>query len=435
MHKNEKSLSLKNIKIKEDLNRNKKYTKINHKILQQNKSKIKNNQKKNFNKLFNKEKAKSQKLLNGISKISKKVDQNNRNLNNIDITMNFNLTNFTTYNDTNKILDKKFIENYSGKKESFHKRQISDGFQKIKVFNTQNFLNIKVNTKGNKTSSNKEMQNIKKLNLDNKSKIFKNKYINYEIGDKDEINNVNNFIYNSHKDLTAYENISKLNMNISDLKLLKELKKNISQKMKKKIVGSNSNKAKSAVNLKKKEKMNNVDNHNNNIPINKKKMKNNKLISYKTFKNSISESKKILKTEMGKKILKEKIENNKNNTQKKYDIFFPSDKVDIYPLYINTNTSVNTNKKNIKRKIINNSCDGLNNNKGKIIFKKNNIISDQTSKNNTNRGNKNYITDKNKITENESNIGSNKDKENIDNPETYFFNIVQMIQKCKNSVC
>lgn len=49
--------------------------------------------------------------------------------------------------------------------------------------------------------------------------------------------------------------------------------------------------------------MNNVDNHNNNIPINKKKMKNNKLISYKTFKNSISQSKKILKTEMGKKIL------------------------------------------------------------------------------------------------------------------------------------
>ena len=164
MYKNEKSFSLKNIKIKEDLNKNKKYTKINKKFFLDQNSKSKNNTSKYCNKLNDKEKTKSQKLLKGISKLSKKTELNNRNLNRIDITMNFNMTNFTTYNDTNKILEKKYIENYSGKKEAFHKRQISDGFQKIKVINTPNFFNIKVNTKENKKSANKQIQNMKQIN-------------------------------------------------------------------------------------------------------------------------------------------------------------------------------------------------------------------------------------------------------------------------------
>ena len=158
----------------------------------------KNFKNKYFNKFTNKEKVKSHKQLNAIDRLSKNLETNNRNLHRIDITMNFNLTNFTTYNDTNKILDKKLIENYSGKKEIFHKRQISDGFQKIKVINTGNFVNIKVNTKENKTSTNKDIKNIKKMN--NKSKIFKNNYINYDIEKNDRINNTNNYIYNSHKD-------------------------------------------------------------------------------------------------------------------------------------------------------------------------------------------------------------------------------------------
>ena len=463
MHKNENSFSLKNIKIKEDMNKNKKYTKINKKLLLPEKSKTKNNPKKNNIKFSNKEKAKSQKILNGISKFSKKIEQNDRNLNRIDITMNFNLTNFTTYNDTNKILDKKFIENYSGKKEIFHKRQISDGIQKIKVINTGNYLNIKVNTKDNKTNTNKEIQNIKKMN--NKSKIFKNKYINYDIRDKDNdgINNKKNYLYNSHKNLTSYENISKLKLNISDLKDRKEYLKKLGQKKMKKNNNNNKdnniNVTKSVANLKKKEKMKHLVNNNiNNIPIdknifNKKLMAKNKLLKYKTFKNSVSESKNILKTDINsKKILitnsiKDKIENNKNKPLNKYEIILPNNKVEIFPLYINTNTNLNSNKKNKKYKI-NNSCDGLNN-KGSIILKKGGKTY-KTSRNNTNRDITNCLTDKNKINEDNNNLNQNKDKENNDindknenndnkdnsenNPEIYFFSIIKMIQKSKNSV-
>ena len=145
MSKKENVFPSKEVKIKED-NKNPKYTKIkkNNNSIKEISKKLANNY---FNKLALKEKVKSQKNLNDLSKMSKKLESKNRNLNRIDITMNFNLTNFTTYNETNKILDKKLIENYSGKKQIFHKRQISDGFQKIKVINTGNFLNIKVNTK------------------------------------------------------------------------------------------------------------------------------------------------------------------------------------------------------------------------------------------------------------------------------------------------
>ena len=438
MYKNEKSLSFKNIKIKEDLNKKNKYTKINTKFLLNEKSKIKNNISKCFSKINDKEKSKSQKLLNGISKLSKKTEQNNRNLNRIDITMNFNMTNFTTYNDTNKKFDKKFIDNYSGKKEAFHKRQISDGFQKIKVINTgNNFLNIKVNTKDNKTNTYKQIQNMKKIN--NKNKIIKSQYINYDIRNSDEMSNSNNYIYNSYKDLTSYDNISKLKINISETKIPKEYQNVTTQKLNKidNIINNNSkniNLTKSAVNLKKKEKIKNSihkNNINNNNPFN------NNILKYKAFKDYSSESTKIIKTDLNKKILKtnpkkDKMEKNKNNSHNKYSIILPNDQVEIFPIYINTNTHqiLNFNNTNLKYEK-KNSYSGLNNIKINNIFKKQSSY--KTSRKNTNRGTLNFTNYKNKKKENDNNIDKNNDKENANNPEEHFFNIIKMIQKSKNS--
>ena len=225
MNKDVKIVSSKDIKMRETQNKTRKYSKINNNNVQENSMNdiSKNFKKKYLNKYNNKEKIKSYKQLNGTEKLSKNMEKNHRNLNRIDITMNFNLTNFTTYNDTNKTADKKLIENYSGKKNIFHKRQISDGFQRIKVINTGNFVNIKVNTKGNRTNTNKEIQNIKKMN--NRSKILNNKYINYDIEENDKINKTNNYIYNSHKDLYAHDKISNLNINVSELSSNKKFHK------------------------------------------------------------------------------------------------------------------------------------------------------------------------------------------------------------------
>lgn len=442
MNKNEKVFSSKDLKIKEVENKSRKYNKINKNLLQENSLKDinKNFKNKYFNKFTNKEKVKSHKQLNAIDRLSKNLETNNRNLHRIDITMNFNLTNFTTYNDTNKILDKKLIENYSGKKEIFHKRQISDGFQKIKVINTGNFVNIKVNTKENKTSTNKDIKNIKKMN--NKSKIFKNNYINYDIEENDRINNTNNYIYNSHKDLYSHDKISKLKINVSDLSNKKNYQKLLEEKRlnKNNINLNNFNSTKSALNINKNknEKMNN-----NNIPLDKniftkKIMINNKLFKYKTFKNLISESKKNIKSDISKRVLianclKEKINRidaSKNLVQSNnYDIILPNDKIELFPL--NINKSIN---KKINKYKINNSCDGLNNNnKESNLYKKVAINLNNTSRNNTNRESTNFMTDKNKINEEDYNTVQNRD--NFDNcPELNFFNIVKLIQKSKNSV-
>ena len=449
MYKNEKSLSFKNIKIKEDLNKNKKYTKIKKNFHHENSIKEinKNMNNKYLNKLSIKEKVKSQKQLKDINKVSKNIESNNRNMNRIDITMNFNLTNFTTYNETNKMVDKKLIENYSGKKEVFHKRQISDGFQKIKVINTGNFVNIKVNTKENKTSTNKEIQNMKKII--NKNKMNKNNYINYDIEENDKINNTNNFIYNSHKDLSSFEKISKLKINVSDLSNQKDFKKISGEKKINKINNNliHMNTTKSALNLNKKEKEKEKekasDNANilNNIPIDrniftKKIMINNRSFKYKKLKNPTSESIKNLKTDTSKKILitnaiKEKMIKNENETKSNCDNNIVNDKKEMFPL------NINSNSKKIIKYNINNSCEGLNNiTLGKNLYKKVSINLNNTSRNNTNREREstNFFTEKRMI-EDENIPLQNKDKENIENnPEMDFFNIVKLIQKSKNSV-
>ena len=447
MYKNEKSFSLKNIKIKEDLNKNKKYTKINKKCFLNKKSKSKNNTNKYSNKLNDKEKTNNRKLLNDISKLPKKTELKKRNQNRIDITMNFNMTNFTTYNDTNKILEKKYIENYSGKKEAFHKRQISDGFQKVKVINTPNFLNIKVNTKDNKTSTNKQIQNMKKIN--NNNQILKNKYINYDLRNSDELSNNTNYLYNSHKDLKSYDNSSKLKINISEVKIPKDHKNVIitQKKITKNNINknlTNSNMAKSAVILKKKEKVKNNDQNNiiNDIPIKNNLFSNNiilnnNLLRYKKCRENASESKKILKNDSNKKILlansiKDKKEKNKKNSYNNYNIILPKDRIEIFPIYMNT-TNFNSNKTNIKYKI-NNSCEGLNNIKGNNIFQKSNINSNKISKNNTNRQTLNFINDKNKKNGKVNNTEKKNENNDEKNPEIYFFNIIKMIQKSKNSV-
>ena len=391
-----------------------------------------------FNKLSMKEKVKSQKNLNDLSKISKKLETKNRNLNRIDITMNFNLTNFTTYNDTNKILDKKLIENYSGKKEIFHKRQISDGFQKIKAINTGNFINIKVNTKDNKTCTNKDIENMKKM-----SNASKTNFINYDINENTKINNTSNYIYNSHKDLSSYEKISNLKINVSDLSNKKDYKKIMEDKKLNKIninkrnlnltQITHMNATKSTFNFNKKEKSNNT-NIIKNIPIDnkifsKKIMMSNSSFKYKNFKNYTSESKKNLKTDTSKKILiinsiKEKMNRIENSLLNKCDIIMPNDKIKIFPLNIDTSNStcLNANSKKMIKYNIHNSCD-LNN----------------SSRNNTNRDRERniIITDKSKINEKDNKIFQNKDKDQNNmgnNPEIDFFNIVKLIQRSKNSI-
>ena len=447
MNKKEKVLSSKEAKLNDQSNKKEKIEKIkknNHDNII--KEINKNLTSKCFHKLSIKEKVKSQKHLNELNKIAKKLDSNNRNLNRIDITMNFNLTNFTTFNETNKLLDKKLIENYSGKKEISHKRQISDGFQKLKVINTGNYINIKVNTKDNRTSTNKDIQNIKKLNNKNK-----NNFINYDISEYEKINNTNNYIYNSHQDLGINEKISKLKINVSDLSNKKDFKKIIGQKKYIKINNNNSknssshinknlNTTKSTANLYKKEKPINNSNIINNINIdknifNKKIMINNKSFKYKTFKNNISESKQNLKNNTSKKIIvPNEIREKMNKNENKCNIILQNEKIKIFPLNLKTNKNIKYN--------INKSCDllnNINNNniKGKKLYKKVAINLNNTSRNNSNRENINFFTEKNKKIEKEKNNSKNKNKKEEDDdisPEIQFFNIVKLIQKSKNSV-
>ena len=430
MNKDEKIASTKDLKAKEVQNKAIKYNKISKKNIQENSMKdiSKSFKKKYLNKCNNKELIKSHKQLKGTDKLSKNMDQNNKHLNRIDITMNFNLTNFTTYNDTNKTADKKLIENYSGKKGIMHKRQISDGFQKIKVINTSNYVNIKVNTKGNRTSTNKEINDIKKMN--NKSKIFNNYYINYDdIEENERINKTNNYIYNSHKDLYSNDKMSNLNINMPNYSNNKKYNKK--GKTFNLININNIETTNSVLNLKGENEKTQKNQTDKNI-LAKKIMINNKLFRYKTFKNSMAESKKVVKTETSKKSLlenaiKERMKEYKKLKQtKNYNIIFADNKIKIVPSTSNKNMNkkINKSKSNI-------SVDGLNNIKGQNLYKNAPAKIDNTSRNNTNRESIIFMSDKKIINEEENDIMQSKDE---NNPEIIFFNIVKLIQKSKNSV-
>jgi hypothetical protein len=432
MNKDEKTVSSKDLKIKEAQDISKKYHKINKKYIQENSMKdiCQSFKEKYMTKYNGKEKVLNNNLLNGTEKFSKNLEKNNRNLNKIDITMNFNLTNFTTYHDIRKAADKKLIENYSGKKNFFHKRQISDGYQRIKVINTGNYVNIKVNTKGNRTNTNKEIEDSRKMN--SKNKVFKTHYINYDIEDNEKINKTNNYISNSHKDIYLLDKNSNLNLNVDNSSNNKNFQK-IEKKFKKNKINIHYiDTAKSVLNLNKAKNDKIKNNINMKIDKNffaKKIMLNNKLIRYKTFKNSMSECRKNPKTETSKKLIsgnaiKERVkESKKLGLTNNYDIILSENKIKIFPL----NDNKNINKKNNKFKF-NNSCDGLNNIKGQNLFKKVAINLNTTSRNNTNRDSTNFITDKNKVNEEENILGYNKDE---NNPEINFFNIVKLIQKSK----
>ena len=149
MNKNEKFSSNNFIK-KEEISKykSKKFSKISKNLINHHNSiKVitKNNSKTNFNEFTNKGTDKCQKQINEVSKITKNLLSKHKNLNDIDTTKNFNLTNFSFFNNINKVTDKILKKSYSGKKEIYHQRLISDDFQKIKVINSN--FNIKVNIK------------------------------------------------------------------------------------------------------------------------------------------------------------------------------------------------------------------------------------------------------------------------------------------------
>ena len=436
MNKNEKIISSKLfLKIKEEMQKkkNKKYSKINKNNLYHEssiKDINKNIPKKYFNKFLNKDKLKNQKHLNSINKISKNISKNkNRNINQIDTTMNFNLTNFSSYNssnsNTNRMISQKLIENYSEKKKTYHKRKTSDGFQKIKGITTNNFVNIKVNTRINKTSTNKEAQNMKQMN--NKNKINKFNYINYEYNE-DNINMTNNYLYSSYRDLSTLEKNEKLKINVSNnISNKKEYKKNKKEK---------TNITNSAIDLDKIKKKG----HFNSPIFCKKIMSNNilyKLKSFKAFKNSTSacDSKKNLIKDFAKKALitKNISEKNKKNdlnnnlVKNNYDIILSNDKINSFN--INISKKINKYKTHNSYNNLKNKINEINSYQKKVFN-----INSNTSRNNTYRESTNFMTDKNKINEEENNTVQIKD--NIDNnPEMNFFNIIKLIQKSKNEVC
>ena len=129
---------------------------------------------------------------------------------------------------------------------------------------------------------------------------------------------------------------------------------------------------------------------------------------------------------------------NESGLKSKYNLIIPNDKMVLFPLNINTSDSTGTyvNSKKIINYNINKSCDGLNNinnnSISKNLYKKVSINLNITSRNNTNRESTNFMTDKNKINEEDNKY---RDKDNIENnPEMNFFDIVKLIQKSKNSI-
>ena len=137
----------------------------------------------------------------------------NRKENKIDITFNFNLTNFNC-NDSNKnkIKNKKLIEDYSEKLNSnsnvSHIRKLSEYYTKIKPMNSNSILNIKVNTKNN--SASKENNNT-----NNNRVVSTNGNVNR--------NNKSNIIYCSYKNLCSYEKLNNTNISTTDSKLTNKI--------------------------------------------------------------------------------------------------------------------------------------------------------------------------------------------------------------------
>ena len=149
---------------------------------------------------------------------SKIDDKNikNRKENKIDITFNFNLTNFNC-NDSNKnnSKNKKLIEDYSEKSNNNnnnnnfpHSRKLSEYYTKIKPMNSNSILNIKVNTKNNSASKDNN-------NLNNNNRVVSTN------GNANR-NNKSNIIYCSYKNLCSYEKINS-NITTSDTKLTNKI--------------------------------------------------------------------------------------------------------------------------------------------------------------------------------------------------------------------
>ena len=443
MNKNEKFSSNNFIK-KEEISKykSKKFSKISKNLINHHNSiKVitKNNSKTNFNEFTNKGTDKCQKQINEVSKITKNLLSKHKNLNDIDTTKNFNLTNFSFFNNINKVTDKILKKSYSGKKEIYHQRLISDDFQKIKVINSN--FNIKVNIKKNKVIKNIDIPNIKKMT--NKYKISKNNNIKYEFKDENNnkennINNTNTNFYSFQKNLNSQERISNLRISIPELSIKRVSIKNL--EVKKFSKNNNNYIIKTSINLNKKKNILNYNNYQSEKNIfNKKINSNGGLNRFKTFIYIGADNKSKIKKENSKNVLitkeiKEKMKKidliNDLQNKKNYNIILPNEKIDIIP--------ININKKIIKNKSYN-SCNNLNNNIKPQNSYKNSLfnINNNTSRNNTNVENTtyftNFFTDKNKLNDEEINTISNKD--NLENnPELNFFSIVNLIQKNKNSV-
>ena len=184
----------------------------------------------------------------------------NRKENKIDITFNFNLTNFSCNNNnknpnnTQINSNKKLIENYFEKPT--HSRKLSEYYTKLKPMNSSNILNTKINDKINNTVKDTNNSN----NVINKRNLNENKK--------------NAIIYCSHKNLYSFEtnNKSKISLSnfsikkidgnkspscqmLSDSKMSEEKNKNNKQNIRKYYLNKN-NTEKSLVELNKSKKSN-----------------------------------------------------------------------------------------------------------------------------------------------------------------------------------
>lgn len=422
MYKNEKDLSLKNLRVKDALISTKKVknSKISKSNLQQFQNSLKevnkNNSKKYCNQLSNKNKSKNQIHINNNNKITKKIVTKNLYVNPNNISLNFSL-----YNDKNRL-----IENYTDKK-AYNKRQANDGFQKIKGSNTGHSMSIKFDITDNKTSTNKEIIQNMKLMINKKDEFNFNNYINFScMEENNKINIPNqNICFSAHKDKPSYENLSKLKINGFNLSYKKE---NNKKKEEKNLISQ-----KSLVDINKSQNI-----FIKNSPIFCKKiMSKNKLFNFKTPKNSGNNSEKeLMKMNSNnilitnKNIVKiNRIDTASNLFRNNIDFILPNSKTDLLPFKIKKYLK---NKGHFSHVGLNN---GIKENKSykRIVIRSNNNINSSSSRNYTNRESTNFMTDKNKMNEEEAFIVQNKDIVG-NSPELDFFNLVKMIQKTKNSM-
>ena len=277
--------------------------------------------------------------------------------------------------------------------------------------------------------------------MNKKYKIIKNNIIKYEFQDENNNHNVNNinktntYFYSFHKHLNSLDRISNLKINLPELSIKRESKKDLDIR---KYSKNSNNIIKSSINLNKKQNLYNNNNCQSDKNIfSKKLISNSGLIKFKTFMTSDNKSKirkensknVLITKEIKEKMKKFNLINNLQHNKKIHNIILPNDKIDLI--------SININKKIIKNKTYNSChslCNNINNqNSYKSIFYN---INSNTSRNNTNVESTtyftNFITDKNKLNEEEINTIQNKD--NLDNPELNFFSIVKLIQKNKNTV-